>query len=151
MASGDGKAEALAQVWPRAAASAAIFRGSTVLLAERGNGPRKGVWSLPGGKIEAGETSREAALREIREETGLEVDLAGLLDVHNAIIRDKAGHLQAHYLIAVYYGTCLHGDPVAATDITDARFVPLDQVSGYRLTEGAARFIVEASKRLNVG
>lgn len=151
MADSDGKAEAVAQVWPRAAASAAIFRGSTVLLAERGHGPRKGVWSLPGGKIEAGETSRDAAMREIREETGLVVELAGLLDVHNAIIRDKAGKLEAHYLIAVYYGTCLRGEPVAATDISDARFVPLDEVSGYRLTDGAARLIVEASKRLNVG
>lgn len=150
MAGGDGKAEPIASVWPRAAASAAIFRGSTVLLAERGNGPRRGVWSLPGGKIEAGETSREAALREIREETGLEVDLAGLLDVHNAIIRDAAGNLEAHYLIAVYYGTCRTGHPVAATDISDARFVPLDEVASYRLTEGAARLIVEASRRLNL-
>lgn len=105
---------------------------------------------MPGGKIEAGETSAEAALREIREETGLLVAISGLLDVHNAIIRDKAGRLEAHYLIAVYYGTCAHGEPVAATDISDARFVPLDQVVGYRLTEGAARLIMEASKRLNL-
>lgn len=151
MTDGNGKRETISQLWPRAAASAVIFRGRTVLLAERGHGPRKGVWSLPGGKIEAGETSAEAALREIHEETGLSVELTGLLDVHNAIIRDGAGNLEAHYLIAVYYGTCADGEPVAATDISDARFVPLERVSDYRLTDGAARLIVEASKRLNVG
>ena len=87
--------------WPRAAASAAIFRGNTVLIAERGHGPRKGVWSLPGGKIEAGETAAAAAVREIQEETGLTVELAGLLDVHDIIIKDQAGALTAHYLLAV--------------------------------------------------
>ncbi len=149
--SGEGNTRAHSQLWPRAAASAAIFRGRQVLLAERGHGPRKGVWSLPGGKIEAGETSAQAAVREIREETGLEVELAGLLDVHNAIVRDQAGKLEAHFLIAVYYGTSRHGEPIAATEISDARFVPLERVADYQLTDGAAHLITVASKRLNLG
>lgn len=151
MDSGDGKSDARVALVPRAAASAAIFRGRTVLLAERGQGPRKGVWSLPGGKIEPGETAAAAAVREIAEETGLAVELAGLLDVHDAIIRDAAGRLEAHYLIAVYYGLCRSGAPVAASDISDARFVALDEVVRYRLTDGALRLIAEASKRLNIG
>lgn len=139
-----------AQHWPQAAASAAIFRGGSVLLAERGRGPRRGSWSLPGGKIEPGETARQAALREIREETGLEVRIAGLLDVHDAIIRDEAGRLTAHYLLAVFYGVWLGGEPLAADDISDARFVPLAEVESYPLTPGAARLIAAASKRLEV-
>lgn len=136
--------------WPRPAASAAIFRGGTVLLAERGGGPRRGYWSLPGGKVEPGERALAAAVREIREETGLEVAIAGLLDVHDVIIRGHGGGLEAHYVLSVYYGTCDTGEPVAATDISDARFVPLAEVARYRLTEGAHRLIQEAASRLGV-
>ena len=135
-------------VWPRAAASAAIFRGGRVLIAERGGGPSRGTWSLPGGKIEPGETAMAAAAREIREETGLEVALAGLLDVHNSIRTSADGTLLHHYVICVFYGTCDTGEPRAATDISDARFVTLDELAGYRLTDGAVALIQEAHRRL---
>jgi ADP-ribose pyrophosphatase YjhB (NUDIX family) len=136
--------------WPRAAASAAIFRGARVLIAERGAGPMRGTWSLPGGKIEPGETAAAAAIREIQEETGLDVELAGLIDLHEVIRRSGAGDVQLHYIIAVHYGTCASGEPRAATDISDARFVRLDELSGYRLTDGAVRFIHEAHRRLGL-
>ena len=138
----------LGEFWPRAAASAAIFRDSKILIAERGSGPRRGVWSLPGGKIEAGETAASAAIREIREETGLEVELAGLLDVVDVVIRDDGGRLTAHYLLAVYFGTCAAGEPIAATDISDARFVTLAEAATYPMTDGALRLIEEAARRL---
>ena len=137
--------------WPRAAASAAIFFGQRVLIAERGHGPRKGVWSLPGGKIEAGETAAAAAVREIKEETGLSVRLAGLLDVHDVIIEDARGILTAHYVLAVYYGSCDTGEPKAASDISDARFVTLAEAAAFPMTDGAMRLIIAASKRLNLG
>ena len=137
--------------WPRAAASAAIFRGPRVLIAQRGGGPAKGSWSLPGGKIEPGETAIAAAAREIHEETGLDVKLAGLLDVHNAIRTDADGTLQHHYIICVYFGTSMAGEPRAATDISDTRFVTLDELTGYRLTDGAIDLIHEAYRRLAPG
>ena len=138
------------QSWPRAAASAAIFRGDKVLIAERGHGPRKGYWSLPGGKIEPGEKAAAAAMREIREETGLIVELRGLLDVLDVIVEDEQGSLTAHYLLAVYYGTCETGEPVAATDISDARFVTLSEAAAYTMTDGAMRLIEDAARRLAV-
>jgi 8-oxo-dGTP diphosphatase len=134
--------------WPRVAASAAIFRDGRVLIAERGGGPGKGSWSLPGGKIEPGETAVEAALREVREETGLEVALAGLLDVHNAIRTDSDGAVLHHYVICVYYGRWVSGEPLAATDISDARFVGLEDLGDYPLTDGALKLIREAHRRL---
>lgn len=137
--------------WPQAAASAAIFRGRTVLLAERGQGPRKGYWSFPGGRIEPGETAADAAVREIKEETGLDVDLRGVLDVHDIIQPNGSGGVSLHYVLAVYYGTCAQGDPVAATDISDARFVPIEDVARYQLTEGALRLMHEAARRLGLG
>ena len=78
-----------ASIWPRCAASAAVFRGEQVLLIERGKGTLQGFWSLPGGHIEAGETARAAALREVREETGVAAELAGLVDIHE-VIRHRA-------------------------------------------------------------
>lgn len=137
--------------WPRAAASAAIFRGDRILIAERGGGPRKGYWSLPGGKIEPGETAAAAAAREIMEETGLKVDLRGILDVHDVIQADDTGGIEHHFVICVYYGTCGPGDPCAATDISDARFVTLDELPSYQLTGGASQLIHEAYRRLRAG
>jgi ADP-ribose pyrophosphatase YjhB (NUDIX family) len=130
--------------WPRPAASAIIFRGDTVLIVERGKGALPGTWSLPGGHIEPGEKARDAAAREVSEETGLTVALEGLVDVHDAIFRDGEGMLRAHYVLAVFWGRCDEGTPVAATDVRDARFVPVSEVEGYRMTPGGQSFIRRA-------
>ncbi len=134
--------------WPRAAASAAIFRDGRILIAERGSGPRKGYWSLPGGKIEPGETAMAAATREILEETGLQVTIKGLVDVHNVIGTDASGLLTHHYIICVYFGVCGPGEPRAATDISDARFIALHELNQYLMTDGAMSIIHEAHRRL---
>jgi 8-oxo-dGTP diphosphatase len=137
--------------WPRCAASAAIFRGSTVLLVQRGKGALKGLWSLPGGHIEPGETARAAAVREVREETGVEAELAGLVDVHDVIVRGADGALVAHYLIAVFCGRWLAGEPMPGADEIAARFVAIDDIDDanrYRLTDGAAAFIHRAWAQL---
>jgi 8-oxo-dGTP diphosphatase len=127
--------------WPRAAVSAVIFRGDAVLLVQRAGGPWRGLWSLPGGHIEPGETARAAAVREVREETGLSVEILGLVDVHDVILRDAHEALSAHYMLAVFYGCSPSGEPVAASDCCDARFVRVTEFDGYELTEGARRLI----------
>ncbi|MGE0627492.1 MAG: NUDIX hydrolase [Hyphomicrobiaceae bacterium] len=144
------QAKANAWPWPRPAASAAIFRGGSVLLAERASGPKKGSWSLPGGKVKLGETAAAAALREVREETGLDIRLEGLVDLHDVIVRDDSGTVTLHYCLSVFYGIWLSGEPVAATDISDARFVPIPDIGTYPLTDGATRFIHEAAQRLGL-
>ncbi len=130
--------------WPRPAASGIIFRGDTVLIVERGKGALPGTWSLPGGHIEPGEMARDAAAREVHEETGLIVALEGLVDVHDAIFRDGEGTLRAHYVLAVFWGRSDDGTPVAATDVRDARFVPVSEVDNYRMTPGGQTFIRRA-------
>ena len=137
--------------WPRCAASAAIFRGPAVLLVQRGKGALQGRWSLPGGHIEPGEMAQAAAVREVREETGVEAELAGLVDVHDVILRQPDGSLLAHYLIAVFCGRWLSGEPRPGDDEIAARFVPvadLDDAGRYHLTDGAAALITRAGAQL---
>lgn len=142
--------QVLGETWPRAAASAAIFRDGKVLIAERGSGPKRGYWSLPGGKIEPGETAADAAVREILEETGLAVEINGLVDVHNVIGHSDEGCVTHHYVICVYFGTSRAGEPVARTDVSEARFVDLIELPQYRLTDGALGIIHEAHRRLGL-
>jgi 8-oxo-dGTP diphosphatase len=134
--------------WPRCGASAAIFRGADVLLVQRGKGALRGLWSLPGGHIEPGEPARAAALREVREETGVEAEVTGLLDIHEVIRRDDHGRLEAHYLLAVFFGRWVAGEPAAGGDAAAARFVSPGSIAELATTEGAPAFIQRAWERL---
>jgi 8-oxo-dGTP diphosphatase len=136
--------------WPRCGASAAIFRGEAVLLIVRAKGALQGLWSLPGGHIEPGETARAAALREVREETGVEADIDALVDVHDVILRAPDGKLNAHYLIAVFRGRWRRGEPRADSDASLARFVPIGEVEELPLTDGAAPLILRAWAAIGV-
>ena len=131
--------------WPRPAVSAAVFSDGQVLLIERGKGALKGYWSLPGGHVEPGEPAREAARREVLEETGVVADLLGLTDVLDVIVRTPDGALGAHYVLSVFYGLWVSGKVVAASDAAAARFVPLDGLGAYKLTDGATGVIAKAA------
>jgi 8-oxo-dGTP diphosphatase len=131
-------------VVPRAAASIAVVRGDRVLLIERGKAPLAGRWSFPGGRIEPGETARAAALRELDEETGVAADVLCLIDVHDAIARADDGRLTAHYLIAVFAGRWMAGEPLARDDARAARFVTREEACHLPLTAGAADLIERA-------
>lgn len=135
--------------WPKAAASAVIFRDSQVLIVERGKGALPGLWSLPGGHIEAGETARDAAAREVLEETGIAVEIQDIVDVHDVILRNPEGVLSAHYVLSVYYGLWQHGEPVAASDARTARFVDPDNLATYKLTPRVPDFVARARQLLD--
>ena len=113
---------------PRAAASACVFRGETVLLVQRGKAPYAGAWNLPGGSIEPGETALQAATRETFEETGLTCTLSALAGINDVIVHDDTGALTHHYLIAVYCGLAPVGEPIAGDDASAARFVTMAEL-----------------------
>lgn len=109
---------------PVPAVGVVCLRGETVLLIRRGRPPRMGEWSLPGGRIEPGEPAAEAALRELREEAGVEAEITGLLDVVDGIF-PEAGR---HYVLIDYAARWLSGEPVAGDDAVEARFVAREEV-----------------------
>ena len=109
---------------PIPAVGIVCLRGDEVLLIRRGTPPRQGEWSLPGGRIEPGERAIDAALRELREETGVEAEITGLIDVVDGVF-PEAG---SHYVLIDYAARWLSGEPLAGDDALEARFVALDAV-----------------------
>ena len=109
---------------PIPAVGVVCLRGDSVLLIRRGTPPRQGEWSLPGGRIEPGERAMDAALRELREETGVEAEITGLIAVVDGLF-PEAGR---HYVLIDYAARWLSGKPVAGDDAAEARFVALDEV-----------------------
>ncbi len=132
--------------WPRAAASVVVLRDRHVLLVQRGKGALAGYWSFPGGHIEPGESAAAAAKREVLEETGVEVRIDDVVEVHDVILRDHDGHLTTHYVISVFCGCWVAGEPRAASDVRQALFVDLNEVGSRRLTEGVERIIAKAAR-----
>ena len=129
-------------VRPQPAAGIVCLRGDQVLLIRRGTPPMTGEWSLPGGRIEAGETAKDAALRELKEETGVDARIAGLLDVVDAIIRNREGTLiTRHYVLCDYLAIWTAGEPVAGDDAAEARFFDLAEVPGLKLWDETSRII----------
>jgi 8-oxo-dGTP diphosphatase len=108
---------------PVPAVGVVCLRGDNVLLIRRGTPPRVGEWSLPGGRIEPGEGVRAAALRELREETGVEARLIGLIDVVDGVFPD-AGR---HYVLIDFAAEWLSGEPTAGDDAAEAAFLPVSE------------------------
>jgi 8-oxo-dGTP diphosphatase len=102
-----------------------VRRDDAVLLIQRGNPPRRGDWGLPGGVVELGETLREAARREVREECGIEIAVGNWLDTFELLQRDDAGRLQYHYILIDFAAEYLGGEVHAASDVLDARWVAI--------------------------
>lgn len=107
---------------PVPAVGIVCLRGDEVLLIRRGTPPRQGEWSLPGGRIEAGERAVDAALRELREETGVEARVLGLIDVVDGIF-PEAGR---HYVLIDYAAEWTGGEPVAGDDAAEAVFLSIE-------------------------
>lgn len=102
-----------------------VIRDDQVLLIRRGKPPKAGEWSLPGGSQEVGETVRQTAVREVREETGIEIEEPVFVEVIDAIIPDDDGAVRFHYTLVDFAARWRAGQPVAADDAAHAEWVPI--------------------------
>lgn len=131
----------------------ACLRGAEVLLIRRGTPPRLNQWSLPGGRLEWGETLEVAALRELREETGVEAELLGLIDVVDGVFPARpsqdglGGEITRHYVLIDYAARWIAGDPVAGDDAAEARFVSRDEAMALVEWDETRRVIAETYAR----
>jgi 8-oxo-dGTP diphosphatase len=115
---------------------ALIFDHDSILLVERGRPPLEGYWSLPGGVLETGETLAQGVLREVREETGLEIEPVAILEIFERIMRDAKGVAEYHYVLIDYICRITGGTLQAADDVSQVAWVPHDQLASYRITAG---------------
>lgn len=127
---------------PVPAVGVVCLRGREVLLIRRGKPPREGEWSLPGGRVEWGETVEAAALRELREETGVQAELTGLL----AVVDGLFPAADTHYVLIDYVARWVSGEPRAGDDAIDARFTPLSEIDGLGLWSETVRIIRMAAE-----
>lgn len=124
-----------------------IFRDDRVLLVKRGKDPGKGQWSIPGGIVDVGETVETAVRREIKEETGLQVEVVDLMAVFERILPDPQGKILYHYVVLDYLCQVKGGMLKAASDAAEAIFSPLTELGSLNLNEETERVIWKAHRR----
>jgi 8-oxo-dGTP diphosphatase len=137
--------------FPVAAVGVVCFRGDDVLLVRRGKPPLEDSWSLPGGRIEWGERALDAALRELKEETGCTAEIIGLIDVVDAVLSKRGGADEppwGHYVLIDYAARWVEGDPVAADDARDAKFFSPAELPQLGLWSETLRIIEAARSKL---
>ena len=119
---------------PLVGAGALIFWDGKLLLVKRGAQPGFGKWSVPGGLVELGERVQDAMVREVKEEVGFDVEVVKLTDVADTITLDNNGRVQYHFVVVNFLARIVGGELKTATDILEARWVPVEEVEKCDLT-----------------
>jgi 8-oxo-dGTP diphosphatase len=126
---------------PQLAVSAAIFRGDRILLVRRARSPAKGFYSLPGGRVEFGESLHTALHREVDEETALKIAIVDLAGWREVLPGTSGG---GHYLIMSFAARWISGEPVLNDELDDFRWLTPDGLGDLRLTDGLVQMIQSA-------
>jgi len=133
---------------PYLAVSAAIFRAGRVLIVRRGVPPMQGIYTLPGGGVELGETLEQAVMREVREETGLAIEPLSLAGFRQVITRDAEGKIERHFVILPFAARYLAGEISLNAELAEAKWLLPAELSGLRTTEGLAEIVTAAGERI---
>jgi mutator protein MutT len=136
---------------PIVGVGAVVFDADRVLLVKRGREPLKGEWSLPGGAVEVGETLGDAIVREVREETGIAVEVGPIVDVLDRLHRDEGGAVRFHYVLVDFLCRPAGGALVRGSDADEAAWVPQAQLGSFRVAATTAAVIERAFERLRSG
>ena len=134
---------------PYLAVSAAIFReDGRVLIVRRAQPPARGLFTLPGGGVELGETLTEAVVREVREETGLDIEPLALAGYRQVIARDTAGKIERHFVILPFAARLIAGEMLLNAELAEARWLKPAELAGLDTTDGLAEIVVAAGERM---
>jgi len=126
-----------------------IHRGR-ILLSVRGKPPSEGLWGLPGGVVEVGETVEEALVREVLEETGVTVRPLKQVAVLDSVNRDEDGRIKYHYILFEFLCEYVSGEVRPDSDALDARWVPLDDLGSVDIMPTTLRFINKIMAQENI-
>jgi len=133
---------------PYLAVSAAIVRDGKVLIVRRARPPAHGLYTLPGGGVELGETLEEAVIREVLEETALAVEPVELVGFRQAIARDDDGRIKRHFVILPFAARWISGEVTLNGELDEAQWRPPAELAGLKTTEGLADIVTAAFERL---
>lgn len=133
---------------PYLAVSAAIFRGGKVLIVRRGRAPAKGIYTLPGGGVELGETLEQAVIREVREETSLDIEPVELVGFRQVIARDTAGRVERHFVILPFAARYISGEVLLNEELSEADWRAPSALGALNTTEGLEDVVAAAAARL---
>lgn len=126
---------------PMLGVGALIFDEDRILMAERGGEPLKGWWSIPGGLVETGESLQDAICREVREETALNVQPLGVVEIFERIMRDAEGAAEYHYVLIDYICRIESGTPCSGDDVSRVEWVRQRDLPQLHITEGTLAVI----------
>ena len=129
---------------PQSAVGAIVIRDDKVLMVIRSNPPGKGLWSIPGGCVELGETLQEAAERELREETGITIRATKPVYTFDVIERDDEGHIRFHYVIVDLLADYVNGRPNAGSDVSEARWFTSRELEDIPVSRATRKLLKKA-------
>ena len=128
---------------PTVAVGAIVVRDGRVLLVRRGQPPSEGMWAIPGGRVELGETLQAAAEREIEEETGLTISAGDPVYTFDVIVPDEAGRIRFHYVIVDLLAVYVSGVLRSGDDAREARWVSPDELEELPVNESTLQVLQE--------
>jgi ADP-ribose pyrophosphatase YjhB (NUDIX family) len=135
---------------PILAVSAAIIRDGRVFIARRAHGPALGVWTMPGGMVEAGETLSAALIREILEETAMTIEPVALAGHREVVVRDDAGRISRHFVILCFASRWVGGETKLNEELDDSKWVRPSELKELKTTEGLAEIVATAFERMEM-
>jgi 8-oxo-dGTP diphosphatase len=127
--------------YPRVGVGAVVIRDGKVLLVKRGVPPSEGLWAIPGGMIELGETIQQAAEREIYEETGIRIQAREPVYTFDLIERDAEGRIRYHFVVVDVFAYYVSGAPEARDDVVDARWVAPEDLEALPASPNTMRLL----------
>ena len=127
---------------PVVGVGAVVVRDGMALIIKRAHEPRKGEWSLPGGLLELGESLQDAARREIKEETGLDIEVGPVIETFDRVHRDDEGRIRYHFVIVDFVCWSASGDALPGSDADGVAWVSAEAIDDYKVNDHAKAVIL---------